>query len=556
MEKTTALYLLIWIVSLLPTGKAEASQGREQFTALMRLAMSTNQLADWDTLVNYATLRCDTPQISLARLNRLLCLSNNYPADSVIAQGPSTLSFLLQAKQYNLYFNAYNTYINGFFSNRQYKEAQQQASNMFEIAQRIDQPAGMAMSLMVQGSMFYKLNLYDKALTAIEEGLRLCPTYKERNNQTMFIYGYLCTWGFMTAEKIGKTDIMEKYATFFNELVDWREANDIKDPTGHYPVTARSLRANVLLKEGKTDEADTLLKEAERFIRPQIPANAYEHFYGTRTKLYHARGEYTKALADIDLLIEAHKEFPSFYLDDLLRKAELLSLAGQPQKGVALYHEYIQAKDSVNRVEIATRLEELQTLYEVNRLRLEQHNSRLWLLTTTGGCFLLLCLLTGYILYSHRLRTKNRALYQRIRQQEHRDDLMVETIRQLPEQDLSAEMQLFMKLNELLEKEKIYTNPSLTREELARRLGTNHTYLMEAVRACTENLSIREYLNQIRLRCASQLLTRIPRLPVDHIWQDSGFASRSVFYEAFRSKYGMSPSEYRNLSKEEQKRHA
>ena len=168
MEKTTALYLLIWIVSLLPTGKAEASQGREQFTALMRLAMSTNQLADWDTLVNYATLRCDTPQISLARLNRLLCLSNNYPADSVIAQGPSTLSFLLQAKQYNLYFNAYNTYINGFFSNRQYKEAQQQASNMFEIAQRIDQPAGMAMSLMVQGSMFYKLNLYDKALTAIE----------------------------------------------------------------------------------------------------------------------------------------------------------------------------------------------------------------------------------------------------------------------------------------------------------------------------------------------------------------------------------------------------
>lgn len=570
MKRTTAIFFLIRTIFLLSTGMVTAGnlspvdslrqaaislQGREQFTALLKIAITTNKLADWDTLLSNSIAQRDTPAVSLSKLNRLLCLANNYPADSVIAQAPGTLSFLLDAEQYTFYFNSYNVYINSLFRNRHYKEAEQQATRMFEVAKSVDKPIGMTMALLVQGSMLYKLNLYDKALTTLDEGLRLCPTYKEGNNQTMYAYGNLCLWGFMAAEKKGDVKKMTEYATLFNDLVDWREANDIHDPSGHYPVAARALRARVFLKENKTNEARQLLNEAEHFIRPHIPGNAYEQFYEARFQLHYSERAYEKALADINVLLDAHKEFYAFYLDDLLKKAELLSLTGQPQKGIALYHEYIQAKDSISRVEIAERLDELHTIYEVDRLRLERHNSRLWLFTTAGGCLLLLFLLAGYMIYSHRLQTKNRILYQRIRRQEHRDNLMVEAIRQIPEKDLSAELQLFMRLNELLEKEKLYTNPSLTREDLARQLGTNHTYLMEAVRNCTENLSIREYLNQIRLRYASQLLTATPRLPIDNIWQDAGFSSRSGFYDTFRSKYGMSPGEYRNLSEEERKKH-
>lgn len=571
MKRTTAIFYLAWMIFLLSTGVATAEslspadslrqaaaplQGREQFSALLKVAISTNKLADWDTLLNKSFILGDTQAISQAKLNRLLCLANNYPADSVMTQAPATLSFLLDAKQYTYYFNAYNVYINSLFRNRKYKDAEQQAIRMFEVAKSVDNPVGMAMALMVQGTVFYKLSLYDKALVVLDEGLRLCPSYEEGNNQTMYAYGNLCIWGFMAAEKKDDAKMMAEYATLFNNLVDWREATDKNDPSGHYPVAARALRARVLLKENKTNEARQLLNEAEHFIRPHIQGNAYEQFYEARFQLHYSKKEYDKALADIDILLEAHKEFPAFYLNDLLKKAELLSLTGQPQKGITLYHKYIQEKDSINRVEIAERLDELQTIYEVDRLRLERHNSRLWLFTTAGGCLLLIFLLAGYMIYSHRLQTKNRILYQRIRRQEHRDNLMVEAIRQIPEKDLSAELQLFMRLNELLEKEKLYTNPSLTREDLARQLGTNHTYLMEAVRNCTENLSIREYLNQIRLRYASQLLTATPRLPIDNIWQDAGFSSRSGFYDTFRSKYGMSPGEYRNLSEEERKKHA
>ena len=102
----------------------------------------------------------------------------------------------------------------------------------------------------------------------------------------------------------------------------------------------------------------------------------------------------------------------------------------------------------------------------------------------------------------------------------------------------------------MLENEKLFTSPSLNRDELAKRLGTNRTYLMEAVRAYGGNMTVGEFLNDFRLKHAAGLLTQPSGLSIDRICYDSGFASRSVFYRLFRQSYGMSPTEYRKLSEE------
>ena len=98
------------------------------------------------------------------------------------------------------------------------------------------------------------------------------------------------------------------------------------------------------------------------------------------------------------------------------------------------------------------------------------------------GCLLLVLLLAGYIIYSQCLKAKNQVLYRRIQEQIRQENKAVETIKQIPENDLSRELRLFINLNELLKKEKLYTDPTLNRDDLAQCLGTNRTYLMEAVR--------------------------------------------------------------------------
>ena len=58
--------------------RAAASVGKEKHDLLMRIAMSTNDIADWDATLNDAIDRYDTPAICQSRLNRIQCLFNFY----------------------------------------------------------------------------------------------------------------------------------------------------------------------------------------------------------------------------------------------------------------------------------------------------------------------------------------------------------------------------------------------------------------------------------------------------------------------------------------------
>ena len=62
--------------------RAAASVGKEKHDLLMRIAMSTNDIADWDATLNDAIDRYDTPAICQSRLNRIQCLFNFYSVDS------------------------------------------------------------------------------------------------------------------------------------------------------------------------------------------------------------------------------------------------------------------------------------------------------------------------------------------------------------------------------------------------------------------------------------------------------------------------------------------
>jgi AraC-like DNA-binding protein len=49
---------------------------------------------------------------------------------------------------------------------------------------------------------------------------------------------------------------------------------------------------------------------------------------------------------------------------------------------------------------------------------------------------------------------------------------------------------------------------------------------------------------------AGNLLLEASEISIDAVGEDSGFSSRSTYYRLFRDYYGMSPSEFRMISKE------
>lgn len=252
-----------------------------------------------------------------------------------------------------------------------------------------------------------------------------------------------------------------------------------------------------------------------------------------------------------DFTTDSCKEEHSLYMDDLLKEAELAAYSDDPQCCVSLFHAYIQAKDSLNQLDIAARMDQLRASYEASRINQKKQNEMIWAFIIFIGLVLLIASLVIFIIYIQRLKVKNYVLYRRIQEKTQKENKAVEMIKQLPENELSRELRLFISLNELLEKEKLFIDPALNREELAKRLSTNRTYLVDAIRTYGDNKTVREYLNDYRLKHAASLLAQSCKLSIEQICHDSGFTSRSVFYRLFRDSYGMSPAEYRKLAEEE-----
>jgi len=102
----------------------------------------------------------------------------------------------------------------------------------------------------------------------------------------------------------------------------------------------------------------------------------------------------------------------------------------------------------------------------------------------------------------------------------------------------------------LMEDEELFKDPLLSRLELAKHLNTSESYLSQIVNQ-ELNKSIIQFVNEYRIKTAKNLLQNpvFNKYSVEAIGLEVGFRSKSAFYNAFKTNYGVSPGTYRKLEK-------
>ncbi len=146
------------------------------------------------------------------------------------------------------------------------------------------------------------------------------------------------------------------------------------------------------------------------------------------------------------------------------------------------------------------------------------------------------------------LKQKNRELFDTVQQMLHREDEQQRKMEEQPMETLTPGQQLYRRLCDMMREKRPYTNSDLKREELAAMLGTNFSYLADAIRECSDGQTISEFLDDWRIRHAARMLSDSDE-PVGLITEMSGFQSRSHFNTLFRERFKMTPSEYRKAAK-------
>ena len=199
---------------------------------------------------------------------------------------------------------------------------------------------------------------------------------------------------------------------------------------------------------------------------------------------------------------------------------------------------------------------ELAVIYQTHEkeLALEESQFRATLYFFFVMASLLVILLIGYLWwraarYNSELRAKNRRLLAEIEQHEQEEQKTIEQLKAEPVEVLNTSQQLFRRLCTLMDEQQPYTDENLNRDTLAQMLGTNGKYIDQAITECSNGDSTHDFINRYRLhRIATLLKTTDDSIAI--IGEMCGIVSRSTLSRIFRDYYGMTPSEYRNISRE------
>lgn len=108
---------------------------------------------------------------------------------------------------------------------------------------------------------------------------------------------------------------------------------------------------------------------------------------------------------------------------------------------------------------------------------------------------------------------------------------------------MSEDTETFTKrLNELINRDQVYNQDDLTRDDLAKLMGMSHTTFSKLLKVTTGQ-NFYEYINGLRIDKATELIKE-GKMDVWSVGQAVGYRYRSTFYRAFAAKHGCTPAEY------------
>ncbi|MCI3937156.1 helix-turn-helix domain-containing protein [Chryseobacterium aahli] len=117
-------------------------------------------------------------------------------------------------------------------------------------------------------------------------------------------------------------------------------------------------------------------------------------------------------------------------------------------------------------------------------------------------------------------------------------------------ESITADNLYFQKLELLCKDDHIYTDSTLNREKVAEKLGISAGYVSQIVNTITGD-NFAHYINQYRVEAVKEMISdpEYENYTLLTMGLESGFTSKTTFYNAFKKVTGQTPNEYKNTTK-------
>lgn len=505
-----------------------------------------------EQLLKEARLQKNRDMEARALLMLLFCYHNHNETERYYAFSEGIGEFYLDNGYMDLYWEYLFLDVRKLlYANRQ-EEAIKLTGEMYDMAKSADDMYGLAVTEYLMGKAYQVADKRDAAREAFLEAWSYLNLVKDPLKRMKLIY-YCATALVIEFNNIQAYDrsleILEEWSGSLEESRIWDlETNGNTYMSDISQIYCDMLRTETYTHMGSFKEAEEYLARVGAATDMNMPL--MRNYYLATKRIYHTgKGEYEEALA-VDAQLKdyyARKGEALMYNSKAVDMRESLKALGRYEEATILGDEIMELSDSLYNTEHLKQLNELRTIYEVDKLQAQKQRQQIMIISISAGCLLLAVIIAIYVIYSLSLKRKTISLYNQIQGMTRAEKEAERILELIPGAELSREMKLFRELTHLMHSEKLFLDPEVDRRSVATKLGTNEKYLANAIHEGAANATFAGYISGLRLAYSLDLLTGNPDMTLEAVAQESGHGSYSPFFKAFVKKYGMSPSEYRKI---------
>ena len=332
-------------------------------------------LMSFDEVIEKAKKEKNDTLLANALYNKVAIFYNQAMDDSVIYYVPQYLIEIRKIKQWNKYYEMWTHLANTYLYSGQPNKALREVQAIFDDAKKQNNTFGMGIAYYTMGSVYTSLNDLDESVSSYQRSIDLLSKIKPCPMVLPDIYAYYGDVLNLKKEYVKLEQLTIRWKELLDEYVKEYHPNKSTIDvlyTYYYMACAQADLGLGKLKKGEDD-----LRQARMFFSSESSLRGQSWlFYMARLRYLQKRYPEALQFNDRRMKYAGDGDDITVYIDIISQRADILKALGNYKDAADYYLRMYQINDSVNAQETKKQLNEMNTLFKVDELKMEQERAQ------------------------------------------------------------------------------------------------------------------------------------------------------------------------------------